>query len=79
MRKSAVILYFILHILQLRHSYAQTPEVTNGFNYLTSVQSRDGYWSDAATSTVASATISSIGNAVNSLKNSWNANSGWWP
>ncbi len=60
MRRFALILSLILFLLPLG-AHAQAPEVTKGLDYLTSVQSRDGSWSDAATNTdPLPATISAI-------------------
>ena len=48
MKKTAIILFVILNLLALRTSYAQTSAVTNGLNYLYSVQNADGSWGSAA-------------------------------
>ena len=51
MKKTAIILFFILNILLLRSAFGQTVAVTNGLNYLTSSQNQDGSWSDTAINT----------------------------
>ncbi len=51
MKRIAIILSIIINLFLWRSSYAQIPEITNGLNYLTSVQNQDGSWSDTAINT----------------------------
>ncbi len=50
MKRAALIILLII-LLPAATIFAETPEITRGIDYLSSVQSSDGSWSDAALST----------------------------
>ncbi len=51
MRKFLLILLFITFIIIFNIAFAQTPEITNGLNYLYSTQNPDGSWGDETSNT----------------------------
>ncbi|MEW6054876.1 MAG: prenyltransferase/squalene oxidase repeat-containing protein [Nitrospirota bacterium] len=49
--KKALLFLFIFQFLIFSSVFAQTPEITNGLNYLTSTQNPDGSWGSDITNT----------------------------
>ena len=44
--KKAILVLFLFHYLFISSVFAQTPEITDGLNYLTSTQFTNGSWKD---------------------------------
>ena len=58
-KNTFIIMTFILSLMVVSIASAQTPEITNGLNYLTSTQNPDGSWGDDTSSVeVLPATVS---------------------
>ncbi|MFZ3136226.1 MAG: prenyltransferase/squalene oxidase repeat-containing protein [Thermodesulfovibrionales bacterium] len=59
--KKAILVLFLFHYLFISSVFAQTPEITNGLNYLTSTQNPDGSWgSESTTTEILPSTVSVI-------------------
>jgi hypothetical protein len=51
MKKVTLIVLLVLSFLFTNSAFGHTPEVTNGLNFLSTVQGPDGSWGDLATNT----------------------------
>ncbi len=51
MKRITAFLFIPLLLLFISAAFAQSPEITNGLNYLTSTQNPDGSWGDAGSNT----------------------------